>query len=123
MGYRSDVAYVIKFDDIQTRDAYVTLMLGNDNPHVRQAITECDYDNERDPVITFKYEDVKWYDTYDDVQAHTFIFRNAHELRMGSYRFLGVGEDGAEDFDEETLHDGHELYDYIYARHILETSF
>ena len=27
MGYRSDVAYVIKFDDIETRDNFVTLML------------------------------------------------------------------------------------------------
>lgn len=123
MGYRSDVAYVIKFDDIQTRDAYVTLMLAHNNPHVRQAITECDYDNGHDPVITFKCDGVKWYDTFDDVQAHTFIYRNAHDLRMGSYRFLALGEDGAEDFDEELNNDAHNLYDYIYAVHSLHTDF
>lgn len=123
MGYRSDVAYVIKFDDIQTRDAYVTLMLGNDNPQVRIAIGECSHDDERDPVITFRCEGVKWYDTYDDVQAHTFIYRNAHELGMGSYRFLALGEDGAEDFAEELNNDAHDLYEYIYAVHSLHTEF
>lgn len=123
MGYRSDVAYVIKFDDIQTRDAYVTLMLGNDSEQVREAIKECEYDDARDPVITFKCEDVKWYDSYEDVRAHVFIFRNARELGMGSYRFLALGEDGKEDFEEDTLHDGHELYDYIYAVHNVHTSF
>lgn len=123
MGYRSDVAYVIKFDDIQTRDAYVTLMLGNDNKHVREAIEECNYNNERDPVITCRIEDVKWYDTYGEVEAHTFIYRNAHELGMGSYRFLAVGEDGAENFEQELIHDGHDLYEYIYAVHSLHTEF
>jgi len=123
MGYRSDVAYVIKFDDIQTRDAYVTLMLGNDNPDVRKAIEECNYDYERDPIITFRERDVKWYDSYDDVQAHKFIYTNAHELGIGSYRFMAVGEDGAEDCETECIHDGHDLYEYINTRHILETNF
>jgi hypothetical protein len=123
MGYRSEVAYVIKFDDKQTRDAYVTLMLANDSKLIKQAIEECDYDNERDPIITFHAEDVKWYDSYEEVRAHTFIYRNARELGMGSFRFLAVGEDGKEDFEEDTLHDGHALYDYIYAEHSLRTNF
>lgn len=123
MGYRSEVAYVIKFDDKQTRDAYVTLMLAHSNPDVRDAIQECDYDNERDPIITFRQDDVKWYESYEDVQAHTFIYQNARELEMGSYRFLAVGEDGKEDFEEDTLHDGHDLYNYIYAEHHLRTNF
>lgn len=123
MGYRSDVAYVIKFDDIQTRDAYVTLMLAHADSDVRKAIEECDYDDERDPIITFKADDVKWYDSYPDVIAHTFIYTNALNLEMGSYRFIALGEDGKEDYNEETLHDGHDLYEYISARHYLETSF
>lgn len=123
MGYRSDVAYVIKFDDIQTRDAYVTLMLAHDDPEVRKAIEECEYDEERDPIITFKADDVKWFDSYPDVIAHKFIYTNALNLEMGSYRFVGVGEDGVEMEDHETLHDGHDLYEYISTRHILETNF
>ena len=123
MGYRSQVAYVIKFDDKQTRDAYVTLMLAHDNPEVRKAIEECDYDDEHDPVITFKQDDVKWYESYEDVKAHTFVYENARELKMGSYRFVALGEDGQEDFQEDTLHDGHYLGDYIYSVHSLHTDF
>jgi hypothetical protein len=123
MGYRSQVAYVIKFDDKQTRDAYVTLMLAHDNPEVRKAIEECDYDDEHDPVITFKQDDVKWYESYEDVKAHTFVYENARELNMGSYRFVALGEDGQEDFHEDTLHDGHYLGDYIYSVHTLHTDF
>ena len=123
MGYRSDVAYVIKFDDIQTRDAYVTLMLAHDDPKVRIAIEECEYNNERDPIITFRAEGIKWYPSYPDVQAHSFIYTNAFELEMGSYRCVTLGEDGAEDCETENLHDGHDLYDYIGTRHELVTSF
>lgn len=123
MGYRSQVAYVIKFDDKQTRDAYVTLMLASDKPYVKEAIEECDYDDEHDPVITFRADDVKWYSTFEQVQAHTFIYENARELDMGSYRFVAVGEDGQEDFHEDTLHDGHYLGEYIYSVHTLHTEF
>jgi hypothetical protein len=92
MGYRSDVAYVIKFDDIQTRDAYVTLMLAHDNSEVRKAIEECDYDNPRDPIITFRAEDVKWYPDYGDVKSHTFIYRNAR-LLIKSFQLIRSDKD------------------------------
>lgn len=123
MGYRSDVAYVIKFNDIQTRDAYVTLMLAHDNPYIRDAIEECEYNNARDPIITFRADDVKWYDSYEDVKAHTHIYMNAYDLEMGSYRFLAVGEDGKEEFDEETISPHPHLGDYIYSVHTLHTEF
>ncbi len=123
MGYRSDVAYVIKFDDIQTRDAYVTLMLAHDDENIRKAIEDCEYNDKDDPVITFKETDVKWYPSFPDVQAHTFIYKNAHELGMGSYRFLSVGEDGAEYEDHDTIHDGHDLYEYMHTSHTLITEF
>ena len=123
MGYRSDVAYVIKFDDIQTRDAYVTLMLAHADENVRIAIEECNYNHTRDPIITFRADDVKWYPSYPDVHAHSFIYENAHELEMGSYRFISLGEDGAEDCQTECIHDGHDLYEYIGTRHELVTSF
>ena len=40
---------------------------------------------------------------------------------MGGYRFVAVGEDGAEDYDEEDM--DFDLSDYIYAVHQLNTSF
>ena len=121
MGYRSDVAYVIKFKSIQDRDAYVALCLAKNDPLVTTAIEECGYDNKEDPIITFKATDVKWYQDFPDVKAHQFIYQQARELDMGGYRFVGVGEDGAEDYDEEDM--DFDLSDYIYAVHQLNTSF
>ena len=124
MGYRSEVAYVIKFDDKQTRDAYVTLMLAHEDKEVRKAIEECEYNHEDDPIITFKADDVKWYDSYEEVKAHKFIYTNAFELQMGSYRFIALGEDGQETFEEEEIDNHwHDLSDYISTRHELYTSF
>jgi hypothetical protein len=40
---------------------------------------------------------------------------------MGGYRFVAVGEDGQEDYDEEDM--DFDLSDYICAVHRLETSF
>ena len=121
MGYRSDVAYVIKFKSIQDRDAYVALCLAKNDEHITKAIEECGYDNQKDPIITFKETDLKWYSDYPAVKAHTFIYQQARELDMGGYRFVAVGEDGQEDYDEEDM--DFDLSDYICAVHRLETSF
>jgi hypothetical protein len=125
MGYRSDVAYVIKFDDIETRDNFVTLMLAKNDKWITQALDECEYRYEEDPVITFEAEDVKWYDSFDDVKAHRVLMREAVEIygeeKGGRFRFVGVGEDGAEDFDEDD--DEGDLYEYITTRHEVQTYF
>lgn len=125
MGYRSDVAYVIKFDDIETRDNFVTLMLAKNDKHTTEAINDCEYRYNDDPIITFESESVKWYDSFDDVKAHRALMHDAVEIygeeKGGRYRFISVGEDGAEDFDESD--DEGDLYDYITTVHAVQTSF
>jgi hypothetical protein len=124
MGYRSDVAYVIKFDDIETRDNFVTLMLAKNDKWITQALDECEYRYQDDPVITFSETSIKWYDTYDEVKAHRTLMQEAVEIygeKGGRYRFIGVGEDGAEDFDEDD-NEG-DLYDYITTVHEVRTDF
>ena len=125
MGYRSEVAYVIKFNDIETRDNFVTLMLAKNEPHTTEAINECEYGYTDDPIITFNAEDVKWYSSYDDVKAHHAMMREAVEIyggeKGGRFRFISVGEDGAEEFEEDD-NDG-DLWDYITTVHELRTSF
>jgi len=124
MGYRSDVAYVIKFDDIETRDNFVTLMLAKNEPIVTQAINECEYGYKDDPIITFKQESVKWYEGFEDVQAHQQLMKDAVEIygkKGGRYRFISVGEDGAEECEEDD--DDGDLWDYITTRHEIHTSF
>jgi hypothetical protein len=125
MGYRSDVAYVIKFDDIETRDNFVTLMLAKNDKHITQALDECQYGYDDDPIITFEETGIKWYDTYDEVKAHRALMHEAVHIyggeKGGRYRFIGVGEDGAEDFDESD--DEGDLYEYITTVHAVQTSF
>ena len=125
MGYRSDVAYVIKFDDIETRDNFVTLMLAKNDAQITQAISECEYGYTLDPIITFEAEDVKWYDSFDDVKAHRYLMQEAVEIygeeKGGRFRFIAVGEDGQENFDEDDS--VNDLYEYITTVHELRTDF
>ena len=124
MGYRSDVAYVIKFDDIETRDNCVTLMLAKNEPIVTQAINECEYGYKNCPIITFEQESVKWYRDFEDVKAHHALMRDAVEIygkKGGRYRIVTVGEDGAEECNEDD--DEGDLWDYITTTHAVNTSF
>jgi hypothetical protein len=124
MGYRSDVAYVIKFNDIETRDNFVTLMLAKNEPQITQALSECEHGYKDDPIITFDTVDVKWYDSFEDVQAHQSLMKYAVEIykhKGGRYRFISVGEDGAESFDEDDSEN--DLYDYITTVHEIQTGF
>ncbi len=124
MGYRSDVAYVIKFNDIETRDNFVTLMLAKNEPPITQAINECEYGYKDDPIITFEQQSVKWYDSFEDVQAHQQLMKDAVEIygkKGGRYRFISVGEDGTEAFDEDD--DDGDLWEYITTTHAVNTMF
>lgn len=124
MGYRSDVAYVIKFNDIETRDNFVTLMLAKNDPIVTRAIQECEYGYTDDPIITFEQDSVKWYDSFEDVQAHNTLMKEAVDIykhKGGRYRYVGVGEDGAEDFREDD--DDGDLWEYITTTHAVNTMF
>jgi hypothetical protein len=124
MGYRSHVAYIIKFNDIETRDNFVTLMLAKNNPVLTQAINECEYGYKDDPIITFEADDLKWYAEFEDVKAHHTLMDEAVEIykhKGGRYRFVAVGEDGAEDFQEQD--DEGDLWDYVTTIHRVQTSF
>lgn len=113
MGYRSEVAYVIKFDDIEQRDAFVTLMLAKNDKHITEALGEVGHANPKDPIITAYFSDVKWYDNYSDVQAHHALMDEARNLYEASYRFVRVGEDANDveisDVDDKSL----DLWDYV----------
>jgi len=121
MGYRSDVAYVIKFENIEKRDAFVTLMLAKNDKFITTVLDEVCHDRDNDPIITFRCDDTKWYETYAEVQAHHQLMGFADELYGAQYRFIAIGEDGQEDLRENS-HDG-ELYDYVSTVHELHTSF
>lgn len=121
MGYRSDVAYIIEFKSFEDRDAHIALMLAKNEPSLNEAIEEVEHDSKERPIVTFKAECVKWYDDFPSVKAHTYLFRQAHELFGADYRFVAIGEDGQENYEEEE--NFAYLADDLYSVHKLETSF
>jgi hypothetical protein len=99
-------------------------MLAKNEPPITQAIKECEYGYIKDPIITFRETDVKWYDSFEDVKAHHNLMKYAVEIykhKGGRYRFISVGEDGAEECKEDD--DDGDLWDYITTRHEISTSF
>lgn len=120
MGYRSDVAYVIRFETAEQRDTFVELVKHR-NDAMSEAIKECETRYEQ-PIITFEAEDVKWYSDYDDVKAHNAILDWSIELYPeAGYRITQMGEDGVEESNQGG--DADDIWDYIYTSHSLNTEF
>lgn len=120
MGYRSDVAYVIRFNTTEQRDTFVELVKHR-NDDWTQAILECETAYE-EPFITFETSDVKWYSDYEDVRAHHALLDWAVELYEGAgYRIIQLGEDGQEEVNQGGECD--DLWDYLYTSHSLNTEF
>lgn len=133
MGYRSDVAYTIRFT---TEEAYRLFIaeakvkdlgscFSDDKAHWDEA--ECDDARWR---INFHATSVKWYDSYPDVVKHNLLIAlagdwvesDAHnqikdgvqgldevQHRIG-YVFARVGED---DDDNETVYGGNYDHDWL----------
>ena len=104
MGYRSDVAYAIQFKDADALKEFVGLHAINED--TREALNECELSNDDQPALLFKAEDVKWYDSFEDVQAHNKLLDSVDEAfddRAG-YCFLRLGE---ESDDNEQKDGGH----------------
>ena len=93
MGYRSDVAYAIKFANEDILKAFVATAIVKDEKY-REALDECliDHMNAR---ICFFASDVKWYDTKRGVESHEALMRLSDELFKddSGCRFVRIGED------------------------------
>ena len=81
MGDRSEVAILVSFQDTAHRDE-VMIAYAMDQKvqadNVIDAWTKIDPDNDY-PLLKFYAADVKWYDTYDYVQA---VHHLEHVLQM-----------------------------------------
>ena len=82
MGYRSDVAYTIRFvDDHDTNNEqsfYTFLLEAKANPKCQIAIAEVEIDHKKQE-FNFTANDVKWYDNYPDVMSHMALVHLAEE--------------------------------------------
>lgn len=107
MGYRSEVGYVIQFKDVENLKKFVGIHAIDE--HTREALNECDV-SIPDLELRFTAQDVKWYESFDDVQAHeallAFLDDDSCGIQAG-YRFIRVGED---DDDNEHKYGGDDEY-------------
>jgi hypothetical protein len=125
MGYRSDVAYTIRFtDDHDTNNEqsfYTFLLEAKANPQCQIAIAEVEIDH-KNKAFYYSARDVKWYDNYPDVMSHMALVHLAEDwakqVREGTLHcsigsmFLRVGEDLA---DVENRYDGDYNDDWVHT--------
>lgn len=105
MGYRSEVAYVIRFSSIDSMKKFVAINALIDER--REALEECKVylggngETRHPPELHFHVHDYKWYDSYPEVQAHMDLLDHVDEefcegredAAIAGYLFLRIGED------------------------------
>lgn len=125
MGYRSEVAYRIGFDDSQTLGLFIQHVIGSGDTHMIQALKECEVDF-KEFFINFYANDVKWYESYEDVKGHKDLYELCDEedtpfYDKCGYAFYRIGEE-AEDI--ENMEGGmNPPYDDFYTQTTLEMPF
>jgi len=129
MGYRSDVAGIIMFKSIEDRDKFVLLVhaRGEEDDMYQFNLgknSDCEWtvDNAKQPIMSFQYDDVKWYESDAEVQAHYDMCRFATETFEAGWLIVQVGEDGQTTNDGDNVHH-YDLYEFISVRHTIETQF
>lgn len=125
MGYRSEVAYVIRFKDKEMRELFVSLQRAKADKHINEALDELV--EVEDDMLGFHADWVKWYDGYEDVKAHQQLLTDAIEVfnkdeDQAGYRIVRLGE---EDNDNEVAEEGasDDLYEYVGWTRQLSISF
>ena len=125
MGYRSDVAYTIRFvseDDTKNKQSFYTFLAeAKSNAATAPCFgdghwADVEIDEER-LRINFAADDVKWYPSYPSVACHEALIDLADEwvnddanFSEIAYRFVRVGE---EMDDVETKTNGSASWDWV----------
>jgi hypothetical protein len=95
MGYRSTVAFVISFETKEQLENYLAPRLLEE--YIKD--NRDDFYRVDDTSVMYHAEDIKWYDTYPEVQALTKLYKDTIEAG-GAYRFIRVGEEDKDIEDE-----------------------
>jgi hypothetical protein len=92
MGYRSDVGIALGFKTKDECDAFI-MAYKLKEPEVWKEMIVGLWDRADERVLIGRYEDVKWYRGYDDVDAVHDMLEWAVENHDAMFRFIRVGED------------------------------
>jgi hypothetical protein len=133
MGYRSDVAYTIRF--VKEEDYHLFILEAKANPETAGCFPpndgshfeECELDAER-LRIDFKVDNIKWYESFPEVAMHEKLIEQARawcndnehisvESERWRYRlgwsFVRIGEDN-NDVTEE--YGGNAEWDWLFIK-------
>lgn len=133
MGYRSDVAYTIRFtDDHDTNNVqsfYTFLAEAKSKPECAIALSEVTV-SDKHQAFYFTANDVKWYESYPDVMSHHALLglardwsQQAHEGKLHctiGVAFVRLGEDNN---DIEEILEGDYRYDWVNVERRLNTDW
>ena len=133
MGYRSDVAYTIRFvDDHDTNNEqsfYTFLAEAKSNPQCQIALSEVEVSADKQ-MFFFTATDVKWYESYPDVMSHMALVHLAEEWAEQARQqtlhckigvaFVRIGEDST---DIEERFNGDYGYHWIQVQRSLHTDW
>jgi len=129
MGYRSEVAYSIGFEDEKVMGLFITHVFGSEDEHMIQALKECEVCF-KELRINFHAWDVKWYDSYEDVQGHTRLYQlpdkeDTQFYEKCDYKFIRVGEEQGDIDEEYSNNTNHKLdvHDGFYTHTSIELPF
>ena len=129
MGYRSEVAYLIMFNEQEVYNQFkVQYKLDDtykycweDEENTNEYAPTLKFNDEK-CMVKFEAHDVKWYDSYPDVKCHDALLKLADEYydkyNCVEWAFVRIGE---EDDDIETNYGGTgEAQSYLYPVRTIE---
>lgn len=117
MGYRSDVAYTIRFEDDHDKKEeqtfYTFLAEAKSKPEYALALKEVTID-EKKRRINFFTTDTKWYPSYPEVDSHEALWALATEYANQDDCCIGgaYAQIGEDDTDIKTRYIGNS-YDWV----------
>jgi len=100
MGYRSDVAYIIKFENKE--DFWGFIAETKLSPETEECYTDEGFEVKEDEfILQFKAMHVKWYEDYKDVKCHVALWDRMEERDedVVGAGFVRIGEE-VEDIEE-----------------------
>jgi hypothetical protein len=119
MGYRSEVAYSISFEDENAMGLFITHVFGSGDEHMMTALKECEVDF-KGLRINFHAWDTKWYDSYEDVKGHQALYQLPDKedtpfYEKCDYKFMRVGEEQGDIDDEYSSNSSVDVHDEFYT--------
>lgn len=120
MGYRSDVVIAVAFKNREQMEEILAVYQMDEKVRTSRVMGQWKLCPEhKPPYMLFKGDNVKWYPSYDDVQAFEHIVSVCAEFEEHrgfefAYRFVRIGEEDSDTEVEDHLSDNsYDLMEFL----------